>query len=217
MSMWSQSLLFRFLVSDEFPLSFFSVVAQLLSCVQIFATPWTAACQASMSFINSQSLLKLVSIELVMLSNPSHPLPPSFPFAFHLPSTRVFFQWVGSSGGQSIGALASASVFTTSIQGWFPLGLTGLISLLSKGPSRVSSSTTMRKHQLGSAQLFLWSNSHSPLCYCKYSTASKFPVFKSKQMIFLCTNKWSFPSNSSNNQKGVRGSHKETYGFLGAE
>ena len=90
MSMWSQSLLFRFLVSDEFPLSFFSVVVQLLSCVQIFATPWTAACQASMSFINSQSLLKLVSIELVMQSNPSHPLPPSFPFAFNLPSTRVF-------------------------------------------------------------------------------------------------------------------------------
>ena len=68
MSMWSQSFLFHFLVFDEFPLSSSSLV-QSLSCVQIFATPWTAAHQASLSFTNSQSLLKLMSIELVMPSN----------------------------------------------------------------------------------------------------------------------------------------------------
>ena len=153
MSMWSQSFLFHFLVFDEFPLSSSSLV-QSLSCVQIFATPWTAAHQASLSFTNSQSLLKLMSTELVMLSSPSHPLPPSFPFAINLSQHQGFspMRWLFVSGGQRIEALASASVFPMSIQGWFPLGLTGLISLLSKGPSRVCSSTTVRKHQLCSAQ-----------------------------------------------------------------
>ena len=60
-------------------------------------------------------------------------------------------------GGQSIGT--SASVISMNIQGWFPLGLTGLI-LQSKGLSRVFSSTTIRKHQFSGAQPFLWSNSH---------------------------------------------------------
>jgi len=55
--------------------------------------------------------------------------------------------WLSISGGQSIGVSASASVLPMNIQGWFPLGLTGLILLLSKGPSKVFSSTTVRKHQ----------------------------------------------------------------------
>ena len=63
-----------------------------------------------------------------------------------------------ASGGQSIGA--SASVLPMNIQDRFPLGLTGLISLLSKGLSRVFSSTTVWKHQFFSAQPSLWSNSH---------------------------------------------------------
>ena len=65
-----------------------------------------------------------------------------------------------TSGGQTIGASASASVLPVNIQGWFPLGLTGLISLLSMGLSRVFSSTTVWKHQFLSAQLALWSNSY---------------------------------------------------------
>ena len=65
-----------------------------------------------------------------------------------------------TSGGQSIGASASTSVFPVNIQDWFSLGLTGLISLWSKGLSRVFSSTTDQKHQFFSAQLSLWSNSH---------------------------------------------------------
>ena len=65
-----------------------------------------------------------------------------------------------TSGGQTIGASASASVFLINIQGWFPLGLTGLISLQSKGFSGVFSSTTIWKHQFFSAQLPLWPNSH---------------------------------------------------------
>ena len=63
-----------------------------------------------------------------------------------------------TSGGQSIGA--SASVLPMNIQNWFPFGLTGLVSLLSKGLSRVFSSTTIQKHQVF-AQPSLWSNSHS--------------------------------------------------------
>ena len=65
-----------------------------------------------------------------------------------------------TSGGQSTGASALASVLTMNIQGLFPLGLTGLISLLSKGLSRVFSNTTVRKYQFLNAQPSLWSNSH---------------------------------------------------------
>ena len=64
------------------------------------------------------------------------------------------------SGGQRIGALASAAVFPMNIQGWFPLGLTSLISLQFKGLSRVFSSTTIWKHQFFSTQPSLWSESH---------------------------------------------------------
>ena len=63
------------------------------------------------------------------------------------------------SGGQGIGASASASVLPMNIQGWFPLGLTGLISLLSRGLSRVFSSTMVRKHQSFGTQPFLLSSS----------------------------------------------------------
>ena len=65
-----------------------------------------------------------------------------------------------ASSGQSIGASGSASVLPMNIQSWFPLGLTGLISLLSKALSRVFSNTTVQKHQLFSAQLSSQSNSH---------------------------------------------------------
>ena len=71
-----------------------------------------------------------------------------------------------TSGGQRIGASASASVHPMKIQDWFPLGWTGWISLQSKGLSRVFSNTTVQKHQFFRAQLSSWSNSHihtSPL------------------------------------------------------
>ena len=63
-------------------------------------------------------------------------------------------------GGQSIGASASASVYPMNIQNWFPLGLTGLISLQSKRLSRVFSNTTVQKHQFFGSQLSLWANSY---------------------------------------------------------
>ena len=74
------------------------VIVRLLSCVLLFGTPWTTACQASLSFAISWSLLKLVSIESVMLSN--HLIfccPPPSPVAFNLSQHQEFFQWVGSS------------------------------------------------------------------------------------------------------------------------
>ena len=74
-----------------------------------------------------------------------------------------------TSGGQSMGVSASASVLPMNIQGWLPLGLTGLISLLSKGCSRVFSSTTIRKHQFFRAQPSLWSKS-STLAVAQIST-----------------------------------------------
>ena len=69
-----------------------------------------------------------------------------------------------TSGDQSIGVSASASVLSVNIQEWFPLGWTGWISLLSKGLSRVLSNTTVQKHQLLSTQLSLESNSHIHTC-----------------------------------------------------
>ena len=79
------------------------------------------------------------------------------------PSSRVFsMSQFFTSVGQNIGASASASVFPMDIQDWFPLRLTGLISLLSKGLSRIFSSPTTQKHQFFNAQPSLWSNSHIP-------------------------------------------------------
>ena len=79
----------------------------------------------------------------------------SFPASGSFPMSQFF-----ASGGQSTGASASASVLPTYIQGWFPLGWTGLISLQSKGLSRVFSSTTIQKHQFSGAQPTLWSTFH---------------------------------------------------------
>ena len=134
----------------------------LLSCVQLFAIPWTAGHQASLSITNSWSLLKLMSIELVMpsdypiLCHPLLLLPSIFLASASFPMSQGVI-----SGSQSVGASASTSVFPMNIQDWFPLWLTGLISLQSKGLSRVFPNTTVQKHQFFGAQPSLWSNSHN--------------------------------------------------------
>ena len=79
----------------------------------------------------------------------------SFPASGSFPVNHFF-----TSGGQSIGVLASASVLPMNVQDWFPLGWTGWIFLQSKGLSRVFSSTTVQKHQFFGAQLSLYSISH---------------------------------------------------------
>ena len=106
---------------------------QWFSHVQFFVTPWTAARQAFLSITNSPSLLKFMSIESVMPSNysssavPSSSCLQSFSASGSF-STSQFFP----SGGQSSRVSALASVLPVNIQDWFPLGLTGLISLQSK-------------------------------------------------------------------------------------
>ena len=106
------------------------------------ATPWTAPHQASLSFTISQSLLKFMS----MISNSLILYCPLLLLPSVFPSIRVFSNESALLfGGQSIGASTSASsVLPMDIQGWFPLRLTGLISLLSKELSRVFSSTTIQ-------------------------------------------------------------------------
>ena len=79
----------------------------------------------------------------------------SFPASGSFPMNQLF-----ASGSQSIGASALVSILLMNLQDWFPSGLTGWISLLSKGLSRVFSSTTTQKHQFFNAQPFVWSNSH---------------------------------------------------------
>ena len=93
---------------------------------------------------------------------PSHPLSPPSLSALSLSQHQGLFQRIVffSAGGQSI--KASAPVLLMNIQGWFPLGLTELISLLSKRLSRVFSRNTVRKHYLFSTQPSFWSNSHIP-------------------------------------------------------
>ena len=113
--------------------------------VQLFTTPRIAACQASMSFTNSWSLFRLMSLSQwchPTISSSVTPLsscPQSFAASGFFPVSQLF-----ASGGQSIGTSALASVLSMNIQGWFTLGSTGFISLQSKGLSRVFSSTTIQ-------------------------------------------------------------------------
>ena len=133
----------------------------LLSRVRLFVTPWIAAHQASLSITNSQSLPKLMSIELVMpsshliLCRPLLLLPPIPPSIRLFPRSQLF-AW----GGQSTGVSALPSFLPKDTQGWSPLDWTGWISFQSKELSRVFSNTTVQKHQFFGAQLSLWSNSH---------------------------------------------------------
>ena len=136
------------------------VTVQSLGRVWLFATPWTAAHQASLSFTIPQSLLKLMSFELMMPSNHLILCCSLLLLLSIFPSIRVFSNESATSSGQNIGASASASVLSVNTQGWFPLRLTGLISLQSKGLSRVFSSTTVWKYWFFSAHPSLWSNSH---------------------------------------------------------
>ena len=127
---------------------------QSLSHVQLFVTPWAAACQASLFITNSWSLLKLTSIESVMPSN--HLilccpllLPPSI-----FPSIRVFFSdSVLHMKWPKYWSFSFNISPSSEIQDWFPLGWTGWISLQSKGLSRIFSNTTVQKHPFFGAQL----------------------------------------------------------------
>ena len=138
-----------------------SVVVQSLSCVQLFATPWTAACQVSLSFTISQGLLTLMSIELVMSSNCLILCRPLLLLPSVFPSIRVFS--------------SELALLITWVKYWsisFNISLSneysGLISfrmdwcdlLAVQGAFKIFSSTTIRKCQCFGAQPSLWSKSH---------------------------------------------------------
>ena len=125
---------------------------QSLSHVQLLATPRTAACQASLSITNSQSLPKLsplsqwchpcISSSVVHFSHIQ-----SFPESGSFQMSQFF-----SSSGQSIGVSATAAVLPMNTPDW-SLGWTGWISLQSKGLPRAFSNTTVQKHQFFNTQL----------------------------------------------------------------
>ena len=131
---------------------------QSLSRVRFFATPWTAACQPPCPsptprvYLNSCPLSRWCHPAISSSVVPFSTCLQSFPASGSFPMSQFF-----TSGGQSIGALAS--VFPIHIQDLFPLGWTGWISLQSKGLSRVFS-TTVPKHQFFDTQLSLWFKSH---------------------------------------------------------
>ena len=138
----------------------FSAV-QLLSRVQLFATPWIAPRQASLSITISRSSFKLTSIESVMpsshliLCRPFSSCPQSLPASESFPMTQLF-AW----GGQSTGVTASASFLLKNTQDWSPLECTGWISLQSKGLSRVFTNTAVQMHQFFGSLPSSQSNSH---------------------------------------------------------
>ena len=140
-------------------ISFYSSQSvQSLSPVWLFETPWTAAHQSSLSITNSCSLLKLMSIESVMPSNHLILCRPLLLLPSIFPSIRVFSnESVLCIRWPSAVVSPSESILPMNIYDWFPLGLTGLVSLQGrlKGLSRVFSNTRVQKHQFFGAQLSL--------------------------------------------------------------
>ena len=130
---------------------------QSLSHVQLFATPWTAACQASLSFTNSQCLLRVMSSELMIPSNHlilCHLLllPPSIFLSIRVFSNELVLCIMRPKYWSFSFSISSSHEYSG-----LPLGWTGWISLQSKGFSRVFSNTTVQKHQFFGA---VCSNSH---------------------------------------------------------
>ena len=135
------------------------VVAESPSGVQLFEIPWIAACQASLSltiFCPSSCSLQWWCHPAISSSVTPSPSAPS------LSRHQRLFQWISCSHQMTkILELQLQHMFLLSTQGWFPLRLTALISLLSKGHSEVFRSTKVQRHQFFSTLLFLWSSSHN--------------------------------------------------------
>ena len=134
------------------------VVVQSLSCLQLWQLQHARLpCPSQFPRVrsNSASSKSVAPSNHLILGVPFSSCPQSFPASVSFPMNQLF-----ASGGQSTGASASASVLPMNIQSRFPLGWTCLISLRSKGLSKVFSSPTIQKHQFFSTQSSLWSNSH---------------------------------------------------------
>ena len=136
-------------------------VVQSLNCVQVFATPTDCSTPVFpvLHYLTEFAQIYVHCVEDAISSSaaPFSSCPQSFPVSGSFLTSQLF-----TSGGRSIGASTSASVLQhqSNAQGWFPLRLTNSISMLSKGLSRVFSSTTIWNHQFISVQPSLWSNSH---------------------------------------------------------
>ena len=123
------------------------VAVQSLSCVWLFVTPWTAAFQAILSFTISWSLLNTCPSSQLCHPTVSSSVTPFSSCPQSFPASGSFqMSWLFSPNGQSTGASASTSVLPMTIQGWFPLGLTAVISLQSKGLSRRFLQVNTAKH-----------------------------------------------------------------------
>ena len=169
---------------------FFRSSLQSLGSIRL-CTPWTAANQASVSIINSQNLLKLMSIELVMPFN--HLIlcrPLLLPSIF--PSIRVFSnESVFASGGRIIGVSPSASVLPVNIQDWFPLGWTGWISLLSRGLSRVFQHHSSKASILKRSAFFIVQLSHLHTTAGKTIALTRWTfVSKAVSLLFIMLSKF---------------------------
>ena len=128
---------------------------QSLSRVWLFVTPWTTACQASLSPTPGVYPVPWPLSQWCHLTISSSVVPFSFCLQSFPASGSFQMSQLFTSGGQSIGVSASTSVLPVNTQDWSPLGWTGWISLQSKGLSRVLSNTTVQKHQFFGAQLSL--------------------------------------------------------------
>ena len=163
------------------------------SSVLLFVTPRNAACQAFLSITNSQSLLKHMSIELVMPSNllilyrPLLFLPQSFLPPGSFPISQFF-----ASGGQSIGVSASESVLPMNIQNWFPLGWTGWISLQPPRDSQESSPTPQFKSINSLALSFLYDPTLTSIhdYWKNQSFDRRNLVSKVMSLLFICCLGW---------------------------
>ena len=128
------------------------VIIQWLSHVRLFGTPWTAACQASPSFTISWSLKNSCPLSWWCFPTITSVAPFSSCLQSFPASGDFWMSWLSASGSWSNGVSLQHHSFPMNIQDWFPLGLTGWISLQSKRLSRVFSSTSIQKHQLFGAQ-----------------------------------------------------------------
>ena len=133
----------------------FNFSCHSLSCVQLFAKPWTAACQISLSITNSQSLLKLMSIESVMSSNHLILYCPLLFLPSVFLSIRVFSSQFFASGGQNTGSFSISISPSNEYSGLISFRMDWLDLLAVQGPLKCLSNTTIQNHQFFGAQLSL--------------------------------------------------------------
>ena len=170
-------------------ISFFQfVVVQSLSRVWLFVTPRAAACQPSLSFTISRSLLHTHVLWVPDAIQPSILCCPLLLLPSIFPSIRVFFSELALHiRGPKYWSFSFSISPSMNTQDWFPLGWTELIFLQCKGLSRVFSSTTVQRHQLFSAQPFLWSSSQAYMTTGKTIALTRWTfVGKVMSLLFIC-------------------------------